>query len=112
MLRNLIDPSSSQLRTLQKSDRELMISAKNGWVVAYDNLSGVSKDVSDRLCRLSTGAGFSTRGLYTDSEEVIYNASRPIILNGIDDIANRNDLAIRGKLTINDLLSATTIRNR
>jgi hypothetical protein len=95
MIRVLIDPSSSQLRTLQKNDRELMISAKNGWIVAYDNLSGVSKDVSDKLCRLSTGAGFSTRGLYTDSDEIIYNAARPIILNGIDDIANRNDLADR-----------------
>jgi hypothetical protein len=98
ILRDLIDPSSSPLRTLQRNDRELMISARNGWVVAYDNLSGVSKDVSDRLCRLSTGAGFSTRGLYTDSDEVIYNAARPIILNGIDDIANRNDLADRSLL--------------
>ena len=56
--------------------------------------------MSDALCRLSTGGGLSSRGLYTNSDEVILDATRPIILNGIEDIATRPDLADRS-LVIN-----------
>ena len=35
------------------------------------------------------------RSLWTNNEEVIFNASRPIILNGIGDIITRPDLAAR-----------------
>jgi hypothetical protein len=95
VLRELIDPSSAPLRTPPGSERDLMISAKNGWILSFDNLSGMKNWMSDAFCRLSTGGGFSTRGLYSDAEETIFNAMRPILLNGIDDIANRNDLADR-----------------
>ncbi|MCW4027979.1 MAG: primase alpha helix C-terminal domain-containing protein, partial [Candidatus Bathyarchaeota archaeon] len=95
ILRDLIDPSSALVRSLPRSERDLMISAQNGRVLAFDNLSGINREMSDALCRLSTGGGLSIRGLYTDSDEVIFVAMRPIILNGIDDIANRDDLADR-----------------
>jgi hypothetical protein len=52
--------------------------------------------LSDRYCRLATGGGFSTRQLYTDEDEVLFGSTRPIILNGIDDIVTRPDLADRG----------------
>ena len=48
-----------------------------------------------RICRLATGGGFSTRQLYTDEDEVLFGSTRPIMLNGIDDIATRPDLADR-----------------
>jgi hypothetical protein len=72
-----------------------MIAAINGWVICYDNLSGCSTELSDGLCRLSTGGGFSTRQLYTDTDEVLLEAQRPAILTGIDAIATRADLADR-----------------
>ncbi len=34
--------------------RDLMISAANSWVPAFDDLPGISNDSSDILCRLST----------------------------------------------------------
>jgi hypothetical protein len=95
ILRELLDPSAAPLRTLPRSERDLMIMAKNGWIIAFDNLSGVKPWLSDALCRLSTGGGFSTRGLHTDSDEVIFDAERPMLMNGIDNIANRQDLASR-----------------
>jgi hypothetical protein len=64
-------------------------------VLAYDNASGLPDWVSDTFCRLATGGGFSTRELYTDQDEVLFASKRPIILNGIDDIATRPDLADR-----------------
>jgi hypothetical protein len=72
-----------------------MISATNGWLVALDNLSGLPAWLSDALCRLSTGGGFATRQLYSDSDEVFLDAVRPTILTGIEDIARRSDLADR-----------------
>ena len=48
-----------------------------------------------RLCRLATGGGFAVRQLYTDQDEVLFDAARPVILNGIEDIVARPDLADR-----------------
>lgn len=95
MLRRITDPVVAPIRTPPRSDRDLLIAATNSWVIAYDNLSGVQQWLSDALCRLATGGGFSTRELYTDSEEVIFDAMRPVILNGIDHLAERADLAER-----------------
>lgn len=49
----------------------------------------------EALCRLSTGGGFSTRELYTDRDEIIFEATRPIVLNGIDTLTHRQDLSDR-----------------
>ena len=64
--------------------------------MTFDNVSGLPSWISDTLCRLATGGGFAVRQLYTDQEEVIFTATRPIILNGIEDIVTRPDLADRG----------------
>ena len=95
VLRRLIDPSTAPLRSAPRDERDLMIAATNSWVISLDNLSGIQPWLSDALCRLSTGGGFATRELHTDSEEILFDATRPIILNGIDDIAGNADLADR-----------------
>jgi hypothetical protein len=95
LLRELVDPSFAPLRSLPKSERDLIIAAKNNWCLAFDNISRIPDWLSDAFCRLSTGGGLSTRELYTDSEEAIFNVTRPIILNGIDDLATRGDLVDR-----------------
>jgi hypothetical protein len=51
--------------------------------------------ISDTLCRLATGGGFAVRQLYTDQDEVLFDAVRPVLLNGIEDIVERPDLADR-----------------
>jgi len=95
LLRRLVDPSVSLIRTAPREERDLLIAATNSWVVAYDNLSGIPPWLSDALCRLATGGGFSIRALYTDSDEIFFNAMRPVALNGIDQLAERADLADR-----------------
>ncbi|MGE3819864.1 MAG: hypothetical protein AB7I30_10530 [Isosphaeraceae bacterium] len=95
LLRSLIDPHASLLRSEPKEARDLMVSATNSWIVALDNLSHVPSWMSDCLCRLATGGGFATRQLYTDSEETFLDAQRPVILTGIEDLARRGDLADR-----------------
>jgi DNA primase len=95
MLRALIDPITAPLRRPPREDRDLMIAAHNSWIVGFDNLSGVVTWLSDTLCALATGSGFATRELYTNMEEVLFDAQRPLIINGIEDLTTRQDLADR-----------------
>jgi hypothetical protein len=95
LFRALIDPNTAPLRALSREDRELFIAANNGHVLAFDNVSGLRDWISDTLCRLATGGGFAVRQLYTDQDEVLFDAARPVILNGIEDIVARPDLADR-----------------
>ena len=95
VLQRLVDPRGGALRSAPKGDRDLAIAARNSWIVSFDNLSRIPPDLADGLCRLSTGSAFSTRQLYTDGEESIFKARRPVILNSIVDVTNRPDLSDR-----------------
>ena len=93
--RRLIDPNDADLSSTPKEARDLMIAALNSHVIGFDNLSYIPDWLSDDLCRLATGAGFRTRALHTDRDEVIFKAARPIILNGITDMIRRGDMMDR-----------------
>jgi hypothetical protein len=47
------------------------------------------------LCRLSTGGGFGTRALFTDDDEVLFDAMRPVALTAVDNVVMRGDLTDR-----------------
>jgi hypothetical protein len=51
--------------------------------------------LSDALCLLASGGSFAVRQLYTDDEEVLFEAARPILLNGIEEVVSRPDLGDR-----------------
>lgn len=95
ILRSLLDPNAACLRALPREERDLFIAANNAHVLAFDNVSGIPPWMSDTLCRLATGASFAARQLYTDQDEVLFEAARPVIVNGIEDIVTRSDLADR-----------------
>lgn len=96
VIKSLTDPSASPLRSPPKEVRDLLVGALNGWCLAMDNLSFLTPQLSDALCRLSTGGAISERTLYTNTDEVLVEVQRPVILNGIEDLAVRPDLAERG----------------
>jgi len=98
ILKRLIDPHDAELRSTIRSEHDLAIAARRSWVLALDNLSAIQLWMSDALCRLATGTAFTTRMLYTDDEEMVFRAKRPIILNGIGDLATRGDLLERALL--------------
>jgi hypothetical protein len=95
VFRNLIDPAKVGLRSEPRDMRDLAIAAANNQVVGFDNLSSIPTWLSDGLCRLATGGGFATRGLYSDAEEALFDFQRPVILTGIEELAVRGDLADR-----------------
>ena len=96
LLKALIDPNAAPVRSLSREERELMIAANNGYLLAFDNLSGLPNWLSDALCRLATGGSFAVRQLYAlDDEEILFEAARPILLNSIEEVVSRPDLADR-----------------
>lgn len=95
VLRRVVDPNAAPLRAAPRDGRDLAITASNGWVLTFDNLSNLPDWLSDAFCRIATGGGFATRTLYTDDEETIFDAQRPIVLTGIEDIVGRSDLLDR-----------------
>ena len=95
LLRRLVDPSGAELRGAPRNERDLLLAAKNGWIVALDNLSYVRNDLSDEICRIATKGAFATRSLYTNDEEFLLEVCRPVLLNGIPPLASRADLADR-----------------
>ena len=97
-LRALIDPNSAGLRAEPRNAQDLMISANNAWVLTYENVSYIHPWFSDALCRMSTGGAFSTRELYSDDSEILFEAQRPIMLNGINELSTRSDLLDRSIL--------------
>src|SRR5207249_332162 len=95
LLKALIDPNAAPVRSLSREERELMIAANNGYLLAFDNVSGLPIWLSDALCRLASGGSFAVRRLYSDDEEVLFEAARPILLNGIEEVVSRPDLGDR-----------------
>jgi len=95
MLRSLVDPAKADKTSLPTSERDLYVQAHNNYVLSFDNQRTLRKWKSDWLCRMATGGGYSTRRLYTNSEEEVFDLTRPIILNGITQIADQPDLIDR-----------------
>lgn len=95
MLRSVFDPHLVPIRSPFREMREAHISAKNSYTIVLDNLSALPQWMSDLLCCFATGGGNAYRTLYTDEDEHLFSIKRPQIINGIEDVAVRADLADR-----------------
>jgi hypothetical protein len=95
ILRLLIDPNCAPLRALPREERDAFITASNSHVIVFDNVSTIPGWLSDTLCRLATGGGFAVRKLWSDDDESLFDAERPAVLTGIEDMVTRTDLADR-----------------
>src|SRR6516165_9812064 len=92
---SLVDPNVATLRSPPKDEDDLIVAARNGHVISFDNVSRLPDWISDALCRLATGGGFGNRELYTNQDEILFNGTRPFILNGIESFVTRGDLSER-----------------
>lgn len=55
--------------------------------------------MADALCRLCTGGGYATRMLYENYQEALFNVTRPVLINGITQVAYQPDLLDRSCLS-------------
>jgi hypothetical protein len=78
---------------------------RRAWLVCFDNLSHLPNDLADAACRLATGGGFGGRELYSDHDEAVFDATRPLVFNTIPDLgAARPDFLDRALIVeFNDI---------
>jgi hypothetical protein len=92
----MTDPYFADLTPFPKSTDDLYVAAYNRRVVGFDNISYVTADQADALCRLATGTGYLKRQLRTDADQFMMWACCPILFNGVPpELADRSDLADR-----------------
>jgi hypothetical protein len=94
--KDLIDPNSVLTMSFPKDDNQLKQALAHNYISFFDNLSGISDEQSNILCRSVTGAGDFKRALFENDEDILYNYRRIIGLNGITNVATRPDLLERG----------------
>ena len=103
MLRELVDPNAANLISQPKTSEIRVVGAENH-VLGFDNLSKVNPDFSDALCKIATGDNQVIRELYTTNSSFTVNIKKPIMLNGIPELAKRPDLVSRSvKLTLHKI---------
>jgi len=95
LLKRLTDPTKVSLLGTVDDPQTIAVAALHRWVLCYDNLTHLSAEHQNLLCRVSTGAGYSHRTLYTDLEETFFAFCRPQILTGVDLVPTRSDLLDR-----------------
>lgn len=95
LMKRLIDPNDLAKFRLPKDEHTLAIQAVMAWLLVYDNTSAVRWDLSDAICAMLTGGGFSTRKYYTDDEQRTFKNARPAVINGIGEFASQHDLLDR-----------------
>jgi hypothetical protein len=100
VLMNLVDPNFADLIPISTVIDNIYIDAYSRHLLAFDNISYITPEQADALCRISTGIGYSKRALRTDADQFMMKVCRPSLLNGIpDDLAERGDLASRSMVT-------------
>jgi hypothetical protein len=98
IVRELVDPSLLDVISFPKNEAELIQILSHNWTVFFDNVSQISENISDLLCRAVTGGSFSKRKLYTDDEDVICTFRSCLGINGINLMAVKPDLLQRSIL--------------
>jgi hypothetical protein len=99
----LLDPTISRreikaptsLRRPPRDERDIEAAAYSSRLLAFDNVSFLDTWLSDVLCRLATGAELGGRTMYSNFDESVFSAVRPVMLNGIPDVLGQSDLADR-----------------
>jgi len=94
----VIDPSTLDTLTLQNKFLDLVVSLQQHWYLPFDNVSYISKETSDTLCRAITGSGIQQRKLYTNDDDIVFTFMRCLAINGISNVATRSDLLDRSIL--------------
>jgi hypothetical protein len=95
VVRLLVDPHTCVALNVPSSARDMMATAVNGRLLAYDNISSIPRWLSDALCQLVFGGAVSGRALYTNDERSFIYAQRPVLLSGIEDFVRWADLQDR-----------------
>jgi len=93
--KELLDPSELKTFTYPNTKAEFAQMANHHYFFFLDNMTSLPEWLSDSLCRVVTGDGFSKRELYTDDEDIFYSFKRCVGINGINLVPSKPDLLDR-----------------
>jgi len=102
--RSILDPSNAgtyhpsktgNLLSPPKDEEDLAIKSSRHYCLFFDNLSYCPSWMSDAFARLITGASFSKRKLYENTDEIVINAMPLLGMDGITLVAEKPDLLDR-----------------
>lgn len=94
----LTDPphqAKSARMSFTTKEQDLHIMAQGAHVLYFDNVSTLSADAADVLCRVATGGASGSRELYTNDRFTQFVVVRPVILTCIGVPSTRADLLDR-----------------
>lgn len=95
-LERLIDPKSSDLGGgIPKGSDGLEVRLSNSYFVTLDNLSALSRRISDILAVAVTGGSVTKRALYKNTEEIVLDLKAVVAINGVSLVAKESDLLDR-----------------
>jgi len=98
-VKRTVDPSGfnkdSNTSNFPKDMDSLNINVYNKFLSAFDNLSYISQEIADELCRITTGTQYSKRKLYFDIDEILLTFKRKLILAGVALSIEQTDLIQR-----------------
>lgn len=101
ILRTIFDPSRTPLLNFDQKrggevdERKYNVHAAVQSTLCYDNVSHLSQQASDMLCRFITGSGHLDRQLHTDAEPVFRSGRNGVMLTGIGILGMGADLQDR-----------------
>jgi len=98
LARFVVDPSLVDVASFPHSQRELIQALAHHYFLFFDNVSHITEEESDTLCKAITGGGHVKRELYENDEDIIYTFMRCIGMNGINLVTTRPDLLERSLL--------------
>lgn len=91
-LGTLIDPSASgELPDGEIEAEALAALAQTRHVLFIDNVSAVTRDQSDLLCKIATGTEIAKRKLFTDADSVRLPLHRPVMITAVSAVLGRGD---------------------
>jgi hypothetical protein len=95
IIKRLIDPTMVEVRGGVRDLAEFALVAAQHRVVFYDNLTSLPDWLSDALCRLISGEGWSKRTLYSDEDSTVFQYQAVVGIAGINLVVDRPDLLDR-----------------
>lgn len=98
LLRAVIDPSAAGASLIPTNEGDLKNLLGNSYMVVFDNTAALPGKVSNILCAAITGTKDAKRTYYTTCDQTILNLHNLVVINGIDIVPYKSDLAERSLL--------------
>jgi len=95
LLMLLMDPSQNSLQDQFRHPQDLVIAAQHSHVIGMNNVSNLSDAMQNQMCTILSGGVSSTRQLYSNDDQVTNRLHNPMIINGIGNVIDREDLLER-----------------